>query len=90
VAHAYNPSYSRGRAQEEHGSKPAWANSLQYPKIKIYKKKKKRAGEGLKVKALSSNPSTAKINNKRVSNGECMHEVFQKDQFNFYCSSDLF
>jgi hypothetical protein len=27
VAHAYNPSYSGGRDQEDHGSKPAWANS---------------------------------------------------------------
>jgi hypothetical protein len=27
VAHAYNPSYSRGRYQEDHGSKPAQANS---------------------------------------------------------------
>jgi hypothetical protein len=27
VAHAYNPSYSGGRDQEDHSSKPAWANS---------------------------------------------------------------
>jgi hypothetical protein len=27
VAHAYNPSYSRGRDQEDHSSKPAQANS---------------------------------------------------------------
>jgi hypothetical protein len=26
-APSYNPSYSRGRDQEDHGSKPAWANS---------------------------------------------------------------
>jgi hypothetical protein len=25
--HAYNPSYSGGRDQENHGSKPAWKNS---------------------------------------------------------------
>jgi hypothetical protein len=31
VAHAYNPSYSRGRDQEDRGSKPAWANSSQDP-----------------------------------------------------------
>jgi hypothetical protein len=24
VAHAYNTSYSEGRDQEDHGSKPAW------------------------------------------------------------------
>jgi hypothetical protein len=28
VAHACNASYSRGRDQEDHGSKPAQANSL--------------------------------------------------------------
>jgi hypothetical protein len=44
VAHAYNPSYSRGRAQEEHSLKPAWANSLQDP---ISKKKKKITKKGL-------------------------------------------
>jgi hypothetical protein len=28
VAHTHNPSYSGGRDQEDHGSKPAWANSF--------------------------------------------------------------
>jgi hypothetical protein len=43
VAHTCNPSYSIGRDQEDHGLKPAWTNSLQYP---ISKKThhKKRAG----------------------------------------------
>jgi hypothetical protein len=27
VAQTYNTSYSGGRDQEDHGSKPAWANS---------------------------------------------------------------
>jgi hypothetical protein len=31
VAHAYNRSYSGGRVQEDHGSKPAQANSSQDP-----------------------------------------------------------
>jgi hypothetical protein len=31
VAHAYNPSYSGGKDQEDHGSKPVWANSLRDP-----------------------------------------------------------
>jgi hypothetical protein len=35
VSHAYNPSYSRGRDQEDHGLKPAWANSFARP----YRKK---------------------------------------------------
>jgi hypothetical protein len=35
VAHACNPSYSGGRAQEDHGSKPAQVNSLRDPILKI-------------------------------------------------------
>jgi hypothetical protein len=31
VTHACNPKYSGGRKQEDHSSKPAWANSLQDP-----------------------------------------------------------
>jgi hypothetical protein len=57
VAHACNPSYSGGRDQEDHGLKPAQANSLQDP---ILKKPFTKTGlvEWLKVKALSSSPST--------------------------------
>jgi hypothetical protein len=36
VAHACNPNNSGGSDQEDHGSKPAWANSSQDP---ISKKK---------------------------------------------------
>jgi hypothetical protein len=35
MAHTCNPSYSGGRDQEDHGSKPAWENSLQNPILKI-------------------------------------------------------
>jgi hypothetical protein len=35
VAHACNPSYSGGRDQADHDSKPAWANSLRDPISKI-------------------------------------------------------
>jgi hypothetical protein len=31
VAHTCNPTYSGGRAQEYHSSKPAWANNSQDP-----------------------------------------------------------
>jgi hypothetical protein len=31
VTHTYNPSYSGGRDQEDHSSKPPQANSLQDP-----------------------------------------------------------
>jgi hypothetical protein len=34
VAHAYNPSYSGNRDQEEGGSKPAQVNSLRNPTSK--------------------------------------------------------
>jgi hypothetical protein len=34
LAHTYNPSYSGGRNQEHHGSKPAWANRSQDPDLK--------------------------------------------------------
>jgi hypothetical protein len=35
VAHTCNPRYSGGRDQEDHGSKPAQANSLRDPISKI-------------------------------------------------------
>jgi hypothetical protein len=70
VVHACNPSYSGGRDQEDCGLKPARANSLQDPILKnpsqkqnkTKQKNRKKIGlvEWLKVKALSSSPSTAK------------------------------
>jgi hypothetical protein len=59
VAHACTPSYSGGRYQEDHNSKPAWANSLQ-DSISNIPPTKKGLVEWLKVKALSSSHSTAK------------------------------
>jgi hypothetical protein len=59
VAHACNPTYSGGRDQEDLGLKPAQANSSSRPYLeKLFTK----IGlvEWLKVKALSSSPSTAK------------------------------
>jgi hypothetical protein len=38
VAHVYNPSYSRGRDQEDHDSKPAQENSSRDPILKKHKK----------------------------------------------------
>jgi hypothetical protein len=55
VAHTYNPSYSGGRDQGDHGSKPATANSSARPYLE-----KSFTKIGLKVKALSSSPSTTK------------------------------
>jgi hypothetical protein len=42
VAHTHNPSYSGGRDQGDHGSKPAWANSVWDPISK--NPSQKRAG----------------------------------------------
>jgi hypothetical protein len=61
VAQACNPSYSGGRDQEDCGSKPAWANSSVRP---FFEKPFTKIGlvDWLKVKALSSSPSTKKRN----------------------------
>jgi hypothetical protein len=57
VAYTCNPSYLGGRNQEDHDSKPALANSSVRPYLE---KRFTKIGliEWLKVKALSSNPST--------------------------------
>jgi hypothetical protein len=64
VAHTCNPSYSGGRDQEDLGLKSAWANSS---RDSISKKPFTKNGlaEWLKVKALSSNPSSAKKKKKK-------------------------
>jgi hypothetical protein len=66
-APTYNTSYSGGRGQEDHSSKPAQANSSPDPISE--KKTHHTKGEGglvewLKVQALSSNPSTGRKKNK--------------------------
>jgi hypothetical protein len=63
VAHACNPGYSGTRDQEDYGSKPTWVNSS----MRVYLKKAfTEIGqvEWLKVKALSSSPSTKKKKKK--------------------------
>jgi hypothetical protein len=59
VAHNCKPSYSGDRDQEDHGSKPAWANSSVRPYLE---KPSTKIGlvEWLKVKALNSSPSMEK------------------------------
>jgi hypothetical protein len=48
VAHTYNPSYSGGRDQEDHGLKPAQANTSQDPILKkIYPKKRADVGQSI-------------------------------------------
>jgi hypothetical protein len=58
VVHAYNPSCSGGRDQEDQDSKPTWANSSRnYLENTLHRKE---LMEWLKVKVLSSSPSTTK------------------------------
>jgi hypothetical protein len=59
VAHTCNPRYSGGRDQEDHGLKPARANSSPDP---ILKKTHYKKGwwSGVAQGIISSNPSTAK------------------------------
>jgi hypothetical protein len=71
VVHACNPSYSGGRDQEDHGSKPAQANSLQ---DLILGKNPQKSGLAellivveymlSKCEALSSNATTTKKKKK--------------------------
>jgi hypothetical protein len=50
VADTYNPSYSGGRDQEDHGSKPVRANSSRDSYLKKKKNSlQKRAGEVVQV-----------------------------------------
>jgi hypothetical protein len=59
VAYTCNPSHSGGRDQEDGGLKPAHANGFVRPHLE---KSFTKIGlvEWLKVKALSSSPTTAK------------------------------
>jgi hypothetical protein len=62
VAHACNLSYSGGRDQEDHGSKPVLTNSMQDPISKTTHHKK---GLAEWLKALSSSPRTTKKKKKK-------------------------
>jgi hypothetical protein len=64
----YNPSHAGGRDQEDHGSKPAWANTSTRPYLEKTHHKKGLV-EWLKVKTLSSSPSTAKRKKERETEG---------------------
>jgi hypothetical protein len=66
MAYGYNPSYSGGRDQEDHGLKPAWANSLQDPVSKILITKM-GWWSGLRCRPWVQTPVLQKINNKGVT-----------------------
>jgi hypothetical protein len=63
VAYANNPSYSRGRNKEDHGSKLAWANSLRDPILK--KLFTKRAGGVTRGVILEFKPQYCQKKKKR-------------------------
>jgi hypothetical protein len=63
VAHSCNPSYSGGRDQEDHGSKPAQANSLQDPISKTFHKN--RAGGVAQSEGPEFKPQYWKKNKKK-------------------------
>jgi hypothetical protein len=67
VAHACNPGYSGGRDQKDRSLKPAQANSSVRPYLK---KPFTKIGlvEWLKMKTLSSSPSSAKKKKKKSLN----------------------
>jgi hypothetical protein len=54
VAQAHNPSYSGGSDQEDHGSKPAMANSSR--DLISKKEKKKKRKETFTKKQINKNP----------------------------------
>jgi hypothetical protein len=76
MAHVCDPSYLGGRDREDHGLRPAWANSLQDPISKITRAKWTRdlvqTIECLlcKCKALSSNPSPIKKTKTKQTPGK--------------------
>jgi hypothetical protein len=61
VAHGYNPTYSGGRDQEDHGSKLAQANSLQDPISKI----SNTESAGGVAEGLNSSPEFKILYNKK-------------------------
>jgi hypothetical protein len=78
VAHTYNPSYSGGRDQEAHGSKPAWEIvqellSRKYPT----QKRASRVAQVMerlpsKCKTLNSSPCTTQKGEKKKTTTEHM------------------
>jgi hypothetical protein len=71
VVHAYNPSCSGGRNQEDQDSKPTWANSSRnYLENTLHRKE---LMEWLKVKVLSSSPSTTKKKKRKEKERNYRH-----------------
>jgi hypothetical protein len=60
VAYTCNPSYSGGKDQEDHDLKPAWANSLWNPVLKIPNLKEGWWSGSGGIEALSSSSNITK------------------------------
>jgi hypothetical protein len=66
--HTCNPSYSGGRDQEDHSSKPTWANSSRDPISKKPNTKKRAGGVAEGVGPEFCTLSTGKKKKKKTSN----------------------
>jgi hypothetical protein len=71
VAHTCNPRYSGGRNQENHGLKPAWANSSWDPVLKI--PNTKRAGGGAQGAGPEFKPRYKEVNSLVNSHPQLCH-----------------
>jgi hypothetical protein len=71
VAHAYNPSHSGGKDEDDHGLSPAWAKKLTRPYLNkekagqvkgIYRRFMIQASSGIKVRSyLKNNQSKQEV-----------------------------
>jgi hypothetical protein len=76
-AHAYNPSGSGSRDQEDHCLKPSWANSSQDPTLKNPHRKRASGvvqAVGPEFCMLSSSPSMPNNNNNKKKNSHSIIE----------------
>jgi hypothetical protein len=74
VAHACDPSYSGGRDQDNHSSKPAWATSLQDPISTNAQHTHKRAGVVQGVGLESKKPQYFK--KKKKEKGKESNKIY--------------
>jgi hypothetical protein len=65
AAHTCNPTYSGGRDQEDHSSKPARENSLRDPILKILNIQKKGWWSGSRCRPWVQAPVPKKKNQKK-------------------------
>jgi hypothetical protein len=77
-AHAYNPSYSGGRDQEDNSSKSTQANSLCNPISKKKKKSQKRAGGVAQYVGLEFKPQNLKKEKKCKNYKEAIYSKKRK------------